>query len=67
MVEEYKDSDTFETDTVVAAIEAYNLRFDDCKKVIDAFPILDLHRITPTGKLEEDEEKDEEDEGEEPA
>lgn len=60
---ESKDSDTFEADTPSATIEAYNLGNADCK-VADAFPSLDLCRITLTGEPEEDEE--DKDEGEEP-
>lgn len=61
VVEEYKDSDAFKANTVAAIVGAYNLGFDDYKKVTNAFLSLDLRRITPTGELEEDKEEDEED------
>lgn len=68
---EYKDFDAFETDTIVATIGSYNLEFSNYKKkVADAFPNLNLHRVTPMSKLEEDEEEggeeDDEGKGEEP-
>lgn len=44
VVEEYKDSDAFKIDTAVAIVGAYNLWFDDWKKkIVNAFPSLDLH------------------------
>lgn len=55
VMEEYKDFNTFEANTTVATTRDYNLRFDDSKKkVADTFPKLDLHQITPIGKLKED-------------
>lgn len=61
-VEEFKYFDAFETNTAAATIGACNLEFDDYKKkVTNFFPSIDLHQITPTGKLEEGEEEDEED------
>lgn len=63
-MEEYKDSDAFKANVTVVTAEAYNLGFNDYKKdVIDAFPSLDLRRITLMGELKEDKE---EDVGEEP-
>lgn len=63
-MEEYKDSDTFETNAIIATIKAYNFGFGDYKgKIADAFLILDLRQIISTSEPEEDEEKDE---GEEP-
>lgn len=60
VMEEYKDFDTFKIDAATAATIAYILKFDDYKKkIIDAFSSLDLHRITPMGELEENEEEDE--------
>lgn len=56
-VEEYKESNTFETDNVAATSGAYNLKFGVCKKVVNAFLNLNLHLVTPTGEPKEDEEK----------
>lgn len=54
---EYKNSDAFETDSTATTAGAYNLEFKDyMRKVIDAFPSLDLHRITLMGEPEKDEE-----------
>lgn len=60
-IEEYKDFDTFEIDTTIAAKGAYVIRFDDYKKVTEVYPTLELHCITSSR-----EEKDtvEEEEGE---
>lgn len=65
-MEEYKDFNAFEANAAAIIVEAYNLGFNDCKrKVSEAFLSLDLHQITLMGKLEEEEDKD--DEGEKPA
>lgn len=50
---EYTNFDAFEIDAIIATARAYNLGFDDCKKVVNPFPSLDLHQITPTGKPED--------------
>lgn len=57
-IEEYKNFDTFEVNAATASVVAYDLKFDDYKKkVIKAYPCLDLHYITMLGKVEEEEEE----------
>lgn len=65
-VEEYKDSDAFEANTIVVVGGVHIARFNDCKvKVVDAYLTLNLCLITTSGISTNEEEEDEEEGAEE--
>lgn len=59
VVEEYKDSDAFMVDAIVAAVGIDIIVFDDCKaKVTEAYLDVNLHHITLADSEEEEEEEE---------
>lgn len=64
VVEEYKGSQAFKDKVVEATLDAFKLRFIECKKVAKTFPALDLSNINDA-ELEEEAEWEEGGEGKE--